>query len=72
MTPTAQLAQKMDDARRAGKEGAGTHRNAGDCGRIGAEVMRLRAELTPAAQAIITAAASQLQDRQDTAGKAST
>jgi len=40
----ARLAQKHDDAKNASKEGAGTHRNAGDCGRIGAEWMAWRRE----------------------------
>lgn len=40
----ANMRQKYDDARRAGKEGAGTHRNCGDAGNIAAEWMRWRQE----------------------------
>lgn len=39
----AQAAELRDNAHKAGKEGAGTHRNSGDSGRVGelwAEVMR--------------------------------
>lgn len=35
------LARKISDARHCGKEGRGTHRNSGDCGLVGLEMVRL-------------------------------
>lgn len=40
----ANMKQKYEDARTAQKEGAGTHRNAGDSGRIAAEWIMWRQE----------------------------
>lgn len=37
--------EARENARRAGKQGAGTHRNAGDSGRVAALWLETRAEL---------------------------
>jgi hypothetical protein len=42
------LAAKLRHAKTAQREGAGTHRNAGDSGRIGAEAMRIKALIAEA------------------------
>lgn len=41
----AECAQRRENAKRAGKEGKGTHRNAGDAGRVSALWMESKRDL---------------------------